>query len=370
MACRLPLRASEMLRFGKRRRSRRERAARRRFMVGVILFILAMAAAIYLASRQHLPPPEPVPLSAAVSVDPETLPVAASATFERPIYPYSVIPGGASQVAELRQAIARDPVVAAHYAGFATDHARVERLTQPRLAYVSYRIGNSVFWTRKRIALRSGETILTDGVRGARTRCGNQIADEPGPVSPLEPPQAVLDSPVQFPLRASVEPLTLPPSASGGLIAPSVMLPLSAGNRLTTPLTPEIPSPTTTAGLTLDAESVSGSAVGSLPPLTGDPPHPGADQFPGTVLPGSESFPAADPPGGPPPLPEHHGPVLPPTTPPLLVDEQLPPGVLTTTPVDPPPDVPVPVPEPGTAMLMIQTGVAWGLWRCRQRRRR
>ena len=48
------------------------------------------------------------------------------------------------------------------------------------------------------------------------------------------------------------------------------------------------------------------------------------------------------------------------TTPPPLIDEQLPPIVLTTTPLDPPADAPVPVPEPGTAVLMIQTGVAWG----------
>ena len=103
-------------------------------MVGVILFILAMAAAIYLASRRALSTPEPVPLSAAVTATPETLSVATTTTFERPIYPYSVIPGGASQVEELKQAIARDAVIAAHYAEFAIDNARVERLTRPRLA--------------------------------------------------------------------------------------------------------------------------------------------------------------------------------------------------------------------------------------------
>jgi hypothetical protein len=361
-----------MLRSAKRRRRRRETAARRRFIVGVILFILAMAAAIYLASFRPLPSPEPVPLSAAVTDSPETSPVASSTTFERPIYPYSVIPGGASQVEELKQAIAGDPVVAAHYAEFAIDNARVERLTRPRLAYVSYRIGNSVFWTRNRIALKSGETILTDGVRDARTRCGNRIADQPGPVSPLEPPETVLDSPVQLPLTASAEPLTLPPSAAGGLIAPPVTLPLSAGNELAPPLAAGTPPPMTTAGLAADADPVAGSAMGSLPPLTGEPPRPGAEQFPGTVLlPGSESFPADPLPGGPAPLPEGHEPVPPMTPPPLIIDEQLPPGtILPTDPADPPLDAPVPVPEPGTAVLMIQTGVAWGIWRFRQRRRR
>jgi hypothetical protein len=340
-------------------------------MVGVILFILAIATAIYLASQQPLPPSEPVPLSAAVTTGPETLPVASFRTLERPIYPYSVIPGGASQVEELKHAIARDPVVAAHYAEFALDNTRVERLTQPRLAYVSYRIGDSVFWTRNRIALKSGETILTDGVRGARTRCGNQIADQPGPVSPLEPPEAVLDTPVQTPLSASAGPLPLPPLAAGGLIAPS-LTPLSPDNELIPPLAAGTAAlPLVAVGLAADADPVPGTVPGSLPPLTGEPPRPGAEQFPGTVLlPATELFPAADPlPGAPGQSPERHEPTPPPMTTPPLIDEQLPPGIVTT-PVEPPSDAPVPVPEPGTAVLMIQTGVAWGIWRFRQRRRR
>jgi hypothetical protein len=43
----------------------------------------------------------------------------------RPVYPYSVVPGGVRDVAELKWAAKHDPVVAAHYAGFDYDHARV-----------------------------------------------------------------------------------------------------------------------------------------------------------------------------------------------------------------------------------------------------
>src|SRR5690242_20581611 len=36
----------------------------------------------------------------------------------RPVYPYSIIPGGAWSQPELRSALSRDPVAAEHYKGF------------------------------------------------------------------------------------------------------------------------------------------------------------------------------------------------------------------------------------------------------------
>ena len=63
----------------------------------------------------------------------------------RPVYPYSVVPGGVTDARELKWAAQHDPVVASHYAGFDYDHARVVRLLLARAAYVSYRIGNDVY---------------------------------------------------------------------------------------------------------------------------------------------------------------------------------------------------------------------------------
>ena len=107
---------------------------------------------------------------------------------QRPLFPYSVIPGGAVSVAELTRAIQHDPVVAGHYSGFNVAGSRVIVLDKESPFYVSYRIGENVFWSRKTLTLHKGETILSDGTHAARTRCGNRLAAAPQlPVSKQEP---------------------------------------------------------------------------------------------------------------------------------------------------------------------------------------
>jgi hypothetical protein len=117
---------------------------------------------------------------------------------KRPIYPYSIIPGGAESAAELRSAITHDPVVAAHYAAFDLAKVRVIRVQEAHAVYVSYRRGDDVFWTSKRLRLAPGETLITDGEHTSRTRCGNQISDEPRlPVSLAgDPVPQTLDTPL------------------------------------------------------------------------------------------------------------------------------------------------------------------------------
>jgi hypothetical protein len=139
-----------------------------------------------------------------------------------PVYPYSVVPGGAHNVNELQAATQRDPVVARHYAGFDFKNARLAEVTQPRLVYLSYRMGNKVYWSRKRIALRKGEKVLTDGKTVARTRCANQISESPkGEASPAEPPMESLEQPVgdgtatQIPYPGNFESSLLHPPADG-----------------------------------------------------------------------------------------------------------------------------------------------------------
>jgi len=117
---------------------------------------------------------------------------------DRPVYPYSVVPGGVKDVAELKWAADHDPVVRAHYAGFDYDHARVVRLVLARTAYISYRIGNKVYWTRRRIKLKKGETVITDGKITARTRCANRVEEVPQQAtSSSEPPAVKFEEPVQ-----------------------------------------------------------------------------------------------------------------------------------------------------------------------------
>ncbi len=118
----------------------------------------------------------------------------------RPVYPYSIIPGGVVSAAELRSAVAHDPVVAAHYAAFDLANARVVQVQEARSVYVSYRRGDDVFWTSKKLRLAVGETLITDGQHISRTRCGNQISDEPRmPVSLAgDPEPQMLDAPVPY----------------------------------------------------------------------------------------------------------------------------------------------------------------------------
>jgi len=116
----------------------------------------------------------------------------------RPVYPYSIVPGGIRDARELKWVADHDPVVRAHYAGFDYDHARVVRLVLARTAYVSYRIGNKVYWTRHRISLKKGETVITDGKITARSRCGNRVEEVPQQAtSSSEPPAAKFEEPVQ-----------------------------------------------------------------------------------------------------------------------------------------------------------------------------
>ena len=88
----------------------------------------------------------------------------------------------------MRNAIGNDPSVASHYTDFDVSRAEFAILGQQRWAYVSYRIGNEIFWTSKMLSLHKGETLITDGTHEARARCGNRISATPqSPVSSQEP---------------------------------------------------------------------------------------------------------------------------------------------------------------------------------------
>lgn len=115
----------------------------------------------------------------------------------RPVYPYSVVPGGVEDARELKWVAEHDPIVAAHYAGFDYAHARVVRLTLAQTVFVSYRIGNHVYWTRHRITLHKGEKLITDGKITARARCANRVEEVPQQLnSAPEPPVAKFEEPV------------------------------------------------------------------------------------------------------------------------------------------------------------------------------
>jgi hypothetical protein len=204
-----------------------------------------------------------------------------SSSAKQAFYPYSVIPGGAKTPYELRNAVANDSVVRAHYADFVVANTRVERLEKTRAFYVSYRIGNAIFWTKNPLTVLAGETVLTDGSNMVRTRCGNRLSVVPvAPVSSIEPTPQAMESPDAAVLLASIDtpaelpiapvPVTAISPTPVTAVPPGIFVPfppyfpVGAGGSPLPPGTPGKPGPPTTP-------PPSGPAPPPVPPL-GPPP--------------------------------------------------------------------------------------------------
>src|SRR6202030_3295202 len=184
----------------------------------------------------------------------------------RTVYPYSVIAGGAQSPQELREAVATDPVVAQHYADFDITNARRVTLDAPKLAYVSYRIGNKVFWTKHKLALRKGEAMLSDGTNMARTRCGNRVSVLPmRPNAPAEPSSSELEAPV-FPALVSSPYLAAYSAPAPALFPAPVQSPGGPGAAFV-PVAPFFPLP--------GGGGIIGSRNSSTPPPGGGTPGSG-----------------------------------------------------------------------------------------------
>lgn len=237
------------------RRHRRNRLVRRWLMtsvVGLVVFGASAVALKYLSpslfhAQRNVPPTfQQAELSRERVIALNQLLAAPSP--ERPVYPYSVVPGGVQDVKELQWVAEHDPIVGAHYAGFDYDHARVVRLTLARTAYVSYRIGNRVYWTHRRVTLHKGEKLITDGRMTARARCANRVEEVPQQAaSPVEPPVEKFDQPVR--------------TGSGtAMQAPPVPFQSALMNR------PEIPGPGPAGPLSLYDPFTGGGWVAIAPP--------------------------------------------------------------------------------------------------------
>jgi hypothetical protein len=202
-----------LVRVRRRRRShrhRRNRSYRRALMAAVfVLGGLAGAALLpfdfgsYLTSSFSSHPATQwknadVHRDLALSAAPDSDSSDQRAANIRPVYPYSLVPGGIHDPKELEQAFEHDPVLAAHYRGFDFRRARVVQLTEDKTVYVSYRIAGHIYWTTKKVRLRRGEKVITDGKMTLRTRCGNQVSETARQeVSPKEPAIAKMEEPIK-----------------------------------------------------------------------------------------------------------------------------------------------------------------------------
>lgn len=131
----------------------------------------------------------------------QVMDVSSPASSGRLIYSHSVIPGGVWDGQELMRAVTRDPVVAEHYRDVDPATMRPRILTSDRVAYVSYRVGDRVYWTSRTVRIRSGETILTNGQTEIRARCGNCIS-----MAPLMPTSADEPDPLQLDALTDIGP--------------------------------------------------------------------------------------------------------------------------------------------------------------------
>jgi hypothetical protein len=153
---------------------------------------------------------------------------------KRKVYPYSIVPGGAENLNQAKRFMA-DPAIKVHYANMNLAELKQERLTTNLTGYVSYRWGEKIYWTAKKITLRAGETVFTDGAHIVRGRCLNCYSALPMlPIRPHEPSEIVLDSPVEMPVTVYSFP-RLP------VLAPE--LPVPPGEL--TPTVPVLPIATT-----------------------------------------------------------------------------------------------------------------------------
>ncbi len=154
----------------------------------------------------------------------------------RPVYPYSVVPGGVYSVDELFDVVERDPVVRKHYRGVIKEAVFRETLPQDVRAHVSYRVGNQVYWTSKVVTLKAGEQVLTDGHAVIRSRCGNLLnSDVLIPTRPPNPPDGPGEPP-EIVFETKLPPLVPPP------LVPPAMPTLTVANR--PPLVPPAAPPT------------------------------------------------------------------------------------------------------------------------------
>ena len=218
-----------VLRRRRTRRHRRNRRIRRVLLVvcAALTFAFSSVALRYLTPSlfQAARPVEPSRPS--IAITPSVVAAAQResmrAVENRPVYPYSVVPGGVRNVRELKWAAEHDPVVAEHYAGFDYDHARVVRLTLARTVFVSYRIGKKVYWTRHRVSLKKGEELITDGRMTARTRCANRVEEVPQQAaSESEPPVAKFEEPILPSLGTAVAQPPVPFESSLNRPAPAL----------------------------------------------------------------------------------------------------------------------------------------------------
>ena len=194
-----------------------------RFFIA-IWFCLIIAASV---TDTRLPAPSPVPQTAIQVVN----------SVEKPRYRLSLIPGGAGNMLELDLMVQLDPVLQRFYKNFNFDKQREFVIDHDIDVYMSFRVGDDIRWTKKKVHVKKGEEAVTDGTYTILLRCGNMIAWTPQGTDtyPAEPlPPVILETPVP-PYAPPIETVFAPESE---LSSPEIPGPPIGG-----PYSPETYSP-------------------------------------------------------------------------------------------------------------------------------
>jgi hypothetical protein len=220
-------------RHGKRRRSRRCVVVRRWRWMAILLAVcsfgwLALLRISKMATWQRASSGSESGAKALINPPSETkTALALEANRKWPVrvgYPYSVVPAGVRSVEDLKNAITCDPVVAADYASFALSSAPIIRLDRDRSIHVFYRLGGQVDWMKKELKLEKGETLITDGVHTALTRCGNLISETVSDlVFPNEPTAQEMDA--SLPPDTGIQTSSNVPPDPPGTLIPAIPMP-------------------------------------------------------------------------------------------------------------------------------------------------
>ena len=272
----------------------------------------------------------------------------------RPVHPYSVVFEGLSGPEEMAAAIKEDKVVSEHYAGLIPARFRAEKLQADRQGYVSYRVRDKIFWTKRMMTLKKGEMVLTDGSTMLRGRCGNLVSASPmEPVAApgSEPEEAVLDSFQESRLLAGIPPVPESSPVDGELILTRYPKISSAGSLLISPgssyglIVPQAGIGSSNAAIVF-LGGVGGGVGGGGSTFSPSYPSPGGNP---PLTPGGPWTPLSVPPSLIAYVPPALTPVLPPTGPygpPQPYIPSTPNFTVPPTPVPPPGVQPPPAPPP------------------------
>jgi PEP-CTERM motif len=117
-----------------------------------------------------------------------------------------VVCRGVPSIAQYNQVMRADATVRKLYSVMGP--VQITTLDNSEFAYDSYRVGNSIYWTKKTKFIPAGEPVISDGKWAILMRCGNLIAldpqypitDSPEPQDLYPPPPVyVVDAPPEVP---------------------------------------------------------------------------------------------------------------------------------------------------------------------------